>query len=174
MVSGRRRRIYWNSCVWLSYINGYPDRRPTLDALLADSVSNVGDITLVTSTVSITEVAFALAEQQQAAPEQAIEAGIDAMWDDTRAITLIEFHPHIAREARGLIRRGLQHQWSLKPLDAIHLATAKWFEVVEFHTYDKKLKRYESELEFPVLEPHVSGFSPAAQTKLDFDEPQDT
>ena len=165
MASGRRR-IYWDSDVWLSYINAYPERMPVLDALLNDSASTVGDIEIVTSTISQTEVAFALVEQNNSAPDISIEQKIDSLWGDTKAITLIEYHTVIAVEARSLIRMGLQYKWSLKPLDAIHLATAKWFDVTEFHTYDTRLTRYSSEVGFPILEPHVAGGPAATQPPL--------
>ena len=109
MGSGRRR-IYWDACVWLSYINGYPDRQPILDTLLADSASRVGDIHIVTSTVSQTEVAFALVELKDQAPDQVVEAAIDSLWKDTTAITLIEYHPVITLDARsgsGNLNRGI-------------------------------------------------------------------
>ena len=133
MASGRRR-IYWDSCVWLSYINGHPNRLPVLETLLADSSSPLGDIELVTSTVSQTEVAFAFVEQDNQLPDPAVEAKIDSLWNDKRTMRLIEYHTVIAVEARTLIRLGLQSRWSLKPLDAIHLATARWYGVTEFHT----------------------------------------
>lgn len=165
MVSGRRR-IYWDSNVWLSYINAYPERMSVLDALLDDSASDVGDIQIVTSTISQTEVAFALVEQNNSAPDISVEQKIDSLWGDTRAITLIEYHAVIAFEARTLIRMGLQYSWSLKPLDAIHLATARWFDVTEFHTYDKQLPRYSKDIGFPILEPYVTGGPPDTQPPL--------
>ena len=166
MARSGRRRIYWDADVWLSYIEGIPDRLPTLDILLADSASNVGDITLVTSTVSQTEVAFAQIERQTQNPDSGIEARIDSLWTDTRAITLIEYHSVIASSARGLIRMGLHNGWSLKPLDAIHLATAQWFGVSEFHTYDSRLEKYSDHVGFPVVRPYVSGDPSASQIPL--------
>jgi predicted nucleic acid-binding protein len=150
----------------LSYIEGIPDRLPVLDILLADSASNRGDITLVTSTVSQTEVAFAHIEKQTQNPDPDIEASIDSLWADTLAITLIEDHSVIASHARGLIRMGLQHGWSLKPLDAIHLTTAQWFGVSEFHTYDSRLDKYSDHVGFPVVRPYVTGGPLSSQLPL--------
>ena len=165
MVSGRRR-IYWETSVWLSYINGVPSRLPVLDTLLADSESTLGDIVIVTSTISMTEVAFGLVEQSNQVLSEEVEANIDSLWSDRRAITLVEYHPIIALEARGLMRTGIPLGWSLKPLDAIHLATAKWFGVIEFHTYDGKLRRYSDQVGFTIVEPYVSGGPPATQPQL--------
>ena len=41
--------IYWGSCVFLSYVNGYPERIPTLEALLERSAR--GEFELYTSIV---------------------------------------------------------------------------------------------------------------------------
>ena len=166
MVSSRRR-IYWDSCVWLSYINGYPARLPVLETLLADSRSQLADIELVTSTIAQTEVAFALTEKESHTLDSEVEAKIDALWTDRRTITLVEYHTAIAREARDLIRLGIEYDWQLKPLDAIHLATARWLRVYEFHTYDKKLPRYSDQVGFPIKEPYVAtGTAAAAQPEL--------
>lgn len=41
------RRVYWDACVFLSFINGYPDRVPTIEALLDEAAK--GDLELLTS-----------------------------------------------------------------------------------------------------------------------------
>ena len=166
MVSGRRR-IYWDSCVWLSYINGYPARLPVLETLLADSRTPLADIELVTSTIAQTEVAFALPEWESHTLDSEVEAKIDSLWTDRRAITLVEYHTAIAKEARNLIRLGIEYHWHLKPLDAIHLATARWLGVYEFHTYDTKLPRFSDQVGFPIMEPYVAtGKDTAVQPEL--------
>ena len=132
MVSGRRR-VYWDSCVWLSYINGCPGRLPVLETLLADSRTRLADIELITSTIAQTEVAFALAEWESHTLDPEVEAKIDSLWTDRRAITLVEYHTAVAKEARDLIRIGIEHQWQLKPLDAIHLATASVYSLLGWH-----------------------------------------
>ena len=49
-------------------------------------------------------------------------------------------------------------------MDAIHLATAKWLGVDEFHTYDTGLHKYAANLGFKIIEPYTP------QPRL-FDEP---
>ena len=58
--------IYWDASVFLSCVNGETERLPTIDALREES--RKGDFTIVTSTLSITEVAFAEMEQTRGAP----------------------------------------------------------------------------------------------------------
>ena len=153
-----RRIVYGDSCVFLSYINDVADRIPILDALLASSDS--GTIKIYTSSLSRVEVSFGATEQKQQALDTQTEQRIDNLWADPDAIVPIEYHDGIGREARQLMRDGIPHGWSLKPLDAIHLATAKWLSSVgvpvdEFHTYDTRLHRYAAIIGVKILEPYT-------------------
>ncbi len=161
-----RRRIYWDSCVWLRYVNETPEDKRVLDILLTDSAYARGDIEIVTSIASMTEVAYAVHEQTNHTLDDDTEQKIDSLWRDRSAVTLVEFYPAIALGARGLIRMGIEKGWNLKPLDAIHLATAQRMEVTEFHTYDLQLPRYSNELGFPISEPFVHGGVPPEQGPL--------
>jgi len=136
-MPGSTPRVYWDSCVFLSYFNGDIDRLPHIEALLK-SASADNAIEIVTSTISITEVAFAQVEQT-GKTDPAIEAAMDKLWADRSAVMLVDCHELIARQARNLMRVALQHSWKLKPPDAIHLATAARMGVTEFHTYDGAL-----------------------------------
>lgn len=151
-----RLRIYWDADVWLSYINGESDRLPILDALFADSSSPKGNIKLCTSEMSEVEVAFAKAEQDKKALDSDVEEQIDALWADSETLQVIEYHHTIGIEARKMIRMGMEKGWQLKPMDAIHLATAKFLGVSEFHTYDKRLLKYSGEVGFPIVEPRTT------------------
>lgn len=124
-LRSRRRRVYWDANCWLSYINAIPERLPILDALLANSGSPNGGMTLFTSEISKVEVAFGIAEQTNQVLSPEIEAEIDKLWADDSAVALVEYHDTIGREARNLIREAIPRGWSLKPIDAVHLATAR-------------------------------------------------
>lgn len=149
------RRYYWDSCVFLSYINGVPDRLPTIDVLLAESANPDEEREIVTSTYTITEVAFALHEKAQAALDSAAEDKIDSLWTDRYAVKLIDFHEGIARDARTLIRGTVESGLSLKPGDAVQLASARALRVAEFHTYSKDLPRFASLTGLPIMEPYA-------------------
>ena len=150
--------LYWDADTFLSYINGYAGRLPTLDALLTRA--DAGDATIYTSAISQVEVAFAAAEQRQRVLDPQTEQRIDQLWADSKAIAVVEYHPGIGREARSLIRNAITEGRSLKPMDAIHLATALWLRqtgipVAEFHTYDHRLIGYAAVDGVAICEPHT-------------------
>ena len=159
MADGRRL-VYWDACVFLTYINGIEHLTPTLEALLDSSAASDGDVHIYTSELSRVEVAFATTEQQRGRSDPEVERRIDALWEDSSAITLVEFHASIGRLARGLIREGLAGERNLKPQDAIHLATAQWLSdaglrVDEFHTYDRRLLGSSGLVDFNIVEPYT-------------------
>ena len=154
-MANPRKRIYWDSCVSLSYINAETGRLAILDAILADSASDKGTTEIYTSTVSQVEVAFAKSEQDNKALDPDVEAQIDELWADRSALKLVEFHEAIAKEARQLIRTAIAGGFGLKPMDAIHLATAKWCQAAEFHTYDDHLLKYSDHLGISIVKPCV-------------------
>jgi len=82
-------RIYWDANVLISYITGTPTRIGVLNALLR-SASVDNDIEIVTSTLSITEVAFSEDERRVHRLRPNVEAQIDQLWDDRSAIKLVE------------------------------------------------------------------------------------
>ena len=155
-----RRAIYWDANVFLSYVNEIPDRVPILDALLADSASASGSVKLYTSALTHVEVSFAASEQSQRSLDEEMEQRINNLWSDPGAVVSVEYHAGIGQSAKDLIRAAITQGWSLKPLDAIHLATAQWLStaglmVAEFHTYDKDLKKYESIAGLRIIEPYT-------------------
>ncbi len=149
------RLVYWDANVAQSYIEGVADRLPVLDAQLEQSTSAQHGLKLLTSTLSIVEVAYAAQEKEQRMLDPQIEDKINALWEDPRAIQLVEVYEQITRDARTLMRQALVHGWSLKPHDAIHLATARRLGVVEFHTYDKPLTKYRAVVGFLIMEPYT-------------------
>ena len=97
---------------------------------------------IVTSVLSITEVAFAKIEQDQKALDPEVERKIDKLWQVGAPIKIVEMYELIAVRAKHLMRTAVEKGWSLKPADAIHLATADQLKVAEFHTYDEGLDKF--------------------------------
>jgi predicted nucleic acid-binding protein len=148
------KQVYWDSCVFLDYIEGDPAKLPVLDALLDEA--RTGSLHIYTSVFSVTEVAFAHQEKTGKALDPAIEAEIDKLWADRQVVTLVELFEAIARQARDLMRAGLPQGWNLKGKDAVHLATARYVGVSEIHTYEPRWRRYAQTIGIPILEPYIA------------------
>jgi predicted nucleic acid-binding protein len=108
-----------------------------------------GTLDIVTSTVTIVEVARGAQEQAGQLDADSV-ARIDALWAPPSPIKLVEFHRVIAAGARDLIRDGISRGWSLKPMDAIHLATAANIGASEVLTYDTALEKYADLISVPI------------------------
>lgn len=145
------QRIYWDACVFLSYVNEDAGRVNDIQTLLDEAGRN--ELEIVTSTVSIVEVAFGAAERKNSALSTDMEAKIRRLWEPASPVNMVEFHTLIAEVAQRLSRSGIPEGWSLKPMDAIHLSTARRMRVDAFHTYDDRLKKWTSKVGYPIGEP---------------------
>lgn len=143
---------YWDACVPLSYVNGIPERVQHIEPLMHKSGK---EFQIVTSVLSITEVAFAATEQAKRVLDPDTEEKIAKLWRPGSPILIVDFYELIALRAQRLMRAAIIKGWSLKPADAIHLATADQLKVLEFHTYDNGLDKYSelTESKFPVIRP---------------------
>lgn len=151
MPGDRLLRSYWDACVFLAWINGEPGRATVVDSLLRSA--RAGDFEIVTSVISITEVAFAATEKQSGALAPATLATIDRLWEPPSPVKLVEVHRLIATDARNLMRQATPDGLALKPPDAIHLSTAPRAACDEFLTYDPGLHKYAGMIGLPVREP---------------------
>ena len=145
------QRVYWDACVFLSFIEQHPDRFTTIQTWL--EMAENGKVVILTSTLSITEVAFARQEKDQRALSPEEEAKIDKLCTPESPVRLAEFHTGIAFEARRLMRIAMASKVGLKPADAIHLATCRTLAIDDFHTYDGKLGKLAGISELTIQEP---------------------
>ena len=148
-------RLYWDTCVFLAYINGEVDRLPIIDGLLAEA--QVAKVHIVTSVLTIAEVTFAAQELEnhELAPE--VVDQIESILNDRSVVTLVDVTPAVARRARELQRNGKFSGRSIRPMDALHLATAVTLSPapVEIHTYDTGWPRWADVLGLPIVEPRT-------------------
>jgi len=144
-------RVYLDACVLLSFVNETADRMPAIEQVLAESRQQ--KIELITSTMSVVEVACAAEELAQKAIDEETERKIDSLWTPGSVVKLVELHLAIGKLARSLMRAAIPFGLSLKPADAIHLATAKYMGASRFHTYDGKLSRYAEATGLIIAEP---------------------
>lgn len=148
------RFLYWDTDVFLSYLNEHPDRISTLQSIL-DNISKDKQSLIVTSTISKVEVAWVAHEKLNRVLNPSEESRIDALWNDSSVIDFVEFHDDIAIIARDLMRNGMIKGWKLRTNDAIHLASAQWVQCCEINTYDDKWTKYSEIVGIDIKEPSV-------------------
>jgi predicted nucleic acid-binding protein len=149
------RFVYWDACVFISLLNSDPVRADVAKEILQQfETEKNGQV--VTSATSKVEVAYVASERANRVLDESIIERMDQWWEASPIIQVVEFHDDVALLARDLIRRAILDKWQLKPIDAIHLATAQWIDAKEFHTYDGRLlEKGERLVSFAVREPHV-------------------
>lgn len=148
--------LYWDSCVFLSYIDAEPGRVETIADLFDEIQRSKGAKKIVTSTASIVEVAYGSQEKLRRTLDSSIQRRIDDLWSDSSVLAFIEYHEGIGSMARSLMRDALTKGYSLRPLDAIHLASAQWLRVTEFYTYDEPLDKYSLMINCNICRPYIS------------------
>jgi predicted nucleic acid-binding protein len=130
-------KLYWDSCVLLAYLKGEAERLSKIEPILDDA--HDGKIEIVTSTISITEVAY-VKDAALPASDAELDKKIEEFWHSV-PVRLVEFFDLIAQDAAQLVRNANRRSFRLRPMDAIHLATAQRMGVDEFNTYEAPAKR---------------------------------
>lgn len=154
-MPGERTLIYWDTCLFLAYLNAEPGRIDTLEVIVNQVLASKGDMKIVTSTLTKVEAYHLGPEIRGMTLDPQAEEKMDFVWDDESIVSLVEVHDDIALAARSLLRRAMSI-CKLKAPDAIHLATAQWLGVREFQTYDKALMDCGVLVDFPICEPSVA------------------
>lgn len=124
-------QYYWDACAWLGKLNSESSKHIELN--LVWGLAERGQCGIVTSTVSQVEVfkkRCESADPKPLSPEN--DAAISAMFWQPH-VTLAALDPIIADNARALLRAYPELK---KAPDAIHLATALFWNCDAMHTYD--------------------------------------
>jgi predicted nucleic acid-binding protein len=126
-------QVYWDSCCWIGLIN--QDERWFGDLQSIFESAQRGDAQLWISTITILEVVKVPSEDGMPRPwPDANIAQVDNLFLQDY-VRIVQLDQQIARKAREIYRStpslGLRKQ-----MDAIHLATALFYSVDEFHTDD--------------------------------------
>lgn len=134
---------YLDANVMLAYIRSEEERSDTVEQILSEAAE--GRRQLLTSTLSIVEVAYAFRQQADShEADQRIESAIDALWAPASPIRLIEPSIPVMFKARSLLRQAIagKGKGALKPADAVHLASASIApDIHEILTYEKENTR---------------------------------
>ncbi len=154
-MAANSKFIYWDANCFLYYINEVPEHIETLQGILSEVEKSGGEYKIITSTLSIAEVAHTEQERLNRVLDEAELTRIDSIFLDDNIVLLVEFSQIIARRARNVMRIGLVNHLKRDPHDCVHLATAQNQGAVEVHTYDKSLWDYSRHLGIEVCQPHV-------------------
>ncbi len=144
-------KYYWDANVFLSIIIGEIDRIPTVNAILDDCENNHAEVH--TSILSIAEVAFSEEEKTTKILDPDIEESINELWSPESPIKIVELYDRVIFTAKTYMRNAISEGFSLKPMDAIHLATASSITADEYNTYDKKLHKFSDMIGLRIKEP---------------------
>lgn len=133
------RRIYFDANIFLAYVGNEEGRADRVQTLLDEG--RRGEIEIVTSVLSIAEVAYGAHERDHGLTE-AGEDAIEQLWTPGSPITLVDVSQAVTRHARKMIRRAkTQNLSGLRGADAIHLATAHMFGCDVIFTYEGEARR---------------------------------
>jgi len=117
-------RRLWCSCTIIYYLAGYPAAKPECDLIIEEAER--GETEIVVSVLSEAEV-VKLDKELDTDAELMIEEFFGRSY-----IIRAALEPQTAKKARALVRRYP----GIKPLDAVHIATALQHDVPILETYD--------------------------------------
>ena len=151
-----RRLLYWDSDVFISYLNQHPQRIPILEAIL-DEIEKSKEDRILTSAITKVEISWVAHEKLNRCLNPDEEERIDYLWNDPSVVEIIEFNDEIALVARKLMRDGMQNGWKLRTFDAIQIASADWGKATEINTYNlTHFQRYDSVIGIPIRNPYTT------------------
>lgn len=125
-----RRKVYWDACAWLGLLNGEQDKAAHLEVVWRKAQR--GELEIWTSSFCIAEVYRLKCEKGATGLSPENDAKINNLFDQD-FVYLVQLDTDIAKLAKSLLRA---HDKLKKPSDAIHLATAVYWNVDQLHTYD--------------------------------------
>lgn len=138
-MTNRPSRVYLDANVLIAYVANEQDRAGVVAAVLGDARDE--KIELFTSALSIAEVAYISTDQHGVDPLGNEEA-IDQLWIPASPINVMDVSIRVARDARTIIRQSRSSSTrTVKPADAIHLASATINECDCIFTYERESTR---------------------------------
>lgn len=93
-------RLYFDANVFLAYVGNEEGRADTVQALLDEA--RRAEVVIVTSVLSIAEVAYGAHERDQGLTEAGEEA-IEELWTPASPVTLVDVSQAVTRNARTII-----------------------------------------------------------------------
>lgn len=136
-------KIYLDSCAFISYFNGGQEAERSAMMLKVIEEAKKGTILIYTSQAAIAECP--LSDQ----PIRLSKRGKDIIeaFFDQKFINKVQVDRNVAFLSRNIQQQSKMLPLpTLKPMDAIHAATARLLEVDYLFTYDNHLVRYSSHI----------------------------
>ena len=128
--------VYWDSCTYLDFLRGGHPNQVHMRAALKDW--EAGRVTLVTSTLTITEVLYVRCLLPATWLNSSRRSDLLYLFSPSgdRKLTLVELTRPIAEAARDLC-------WNhgIRPKDAVHVASALAARCAVLHTHDGGLQK---------------------------------
>jgi predicted nucleic acid-binding protein len=122
------RRV-WCSCTIIYYLAGYPEAKPDCDLILGQGER--GELEIVVPVLSEAEVVKIGSTVEEEEAERMIREFFGRDY-----IVRANLDPLVAQRARSLVRR---YGPKIKPLDAVHIATALQHNIPLLETYDNDM-----------------------------------
>lgn len=132
MAANRPKRIYWDSCAWIGFINSESDKIQPPRAIWEDAER--GKYEIFTSAYSYLEVIKGVVPYGEAYPSEESDENFERMVSQNW-VKRVQLDIPVARMARSLKRRFHKDGLGKRP-DAIHLASAVFHNCEELHTFD--------------------------------------
>lgn len=155
--------FYWDTSCFFDLLKS--DMANHAAAVQIMTAARAGRATIVTSTVTTTEVAWLSTrhwqqlvnqgEEDLADAWQEAEPAIDVLWRPESPVEMVDPSDRITRRAAALVRRSrFEYHLNITPLDAIHVATAA-SEQLPMHTSDKKLELLNGRVPITIGPPQI-------------------
>ena len=125
-----RVQVYWDACAWLGLLNGEVEKQRSLEQVWLKAQK--GEVEIWTSAFCYAEVYRVKCEENWDKIDPANDQKINNMFDQD-FVKIVQVDAEIGKLAKSLLRT---YQKLKKPSDAIHLATAVYWDLAQFHTYD--------------------------------------
>lgn len=153
------KRIYWDSCCFIDYLNG-TERGKQVRGVVEKAQN--GELQIVTSVLTLTEVLGV----KNATEEE--KNKIKKAFTPACGILLVDATKHLAESARDFIWDYGYHKHSK---DAVHLATAlyvtKYQAIDEIHSFDTDLLKLNGRIGIRVVRPSLEDYPETAKPLFD-------
>jgi predicted nucleic acid-binding protein len=127
-------RVYWDACAWIGLINSEPDKIHPLRSVWEDAEK--GKYELWTSTYVYLELMKGTAAHGDPYPPEESDAVFELALEQPY-VKRVQLDVQIGKLARKL-KRDYHSDGLSKRADAIHLATALYYNLEEMHTWDRQ------------------------------------